>query len=215
MMTLLLAAALTVTGGVALDRRATIALDGAAVRIGDVVAGVAGPAAAIEIARLPAGRSSMTITRRAVAALVRRALPGVVIDGDGPAMVVTRRTMPQTAAARCFVARDAIAAGETIGADRVRLGSCESGAMPVRYDGGTGATVATRRIAEGEVVGHALPRVAPAIARGDALTLVARSGAVIVERQVAALQPGLPGGRVFVRAADERPFAAPVAEAQP
>lgn len=61
------------------------------------------------------------------------------------------------------------------------------------------------------VAADAAPLPAPKVARGDAMTLIARSGAVTIERQVAAMQSGRAGGRVFVRDAEGRVFAAPVA----
>lgn len=80
-----------------LSDRATVALASPVVRVGDVATG-AGPIARVVIAKVPGGRT-VTLSRPALAALIRRAIPGAVIAGTarpgviafrGPAIV--RRT---------------------------------------------------------------------------------------------------------------------------
>lgn len=215
MVTALLAAALAASAGTAPGSYAAINLRSAAIRIGDVIAGMHGPAAAIEIARLPAARPSVTLSRRAVAALVRRAVPAITFDDNGPARITFHRGLPAIPAPVCFVAREAIAAGDTIGADRVQPGRCAANGGPVRYVERTGTIVASGQIAAGDIVGRVPPKAAPAVARGDAMTLITRSGPVTIERHVAALQPGRPGGRVFVHTACGQVFAVRLAEQRP
>jgi flagella basal body P-ring formation protein FlgA len=211
----LLALASAVPGEAVVDRRASIELHGPTIRIGDVIREMHGSAAAIEIARLPAGRSSITLSRGAVAALIRRAVPALALGDPGPSSFTFRRLLPPSTPAACFVARQAVAAGEVVRAERAGSDRCAAAAAPTRYNAATGAIVATSPLAAGDVIGRALPKAAPDITRGDALTLVSRSGPVTVERPVAALQPARRGGRVFVRTTDGQVFAMRVAEDKP
>lgn len=201
--------------GAALDLRVEINLRDAAIRIADVVPSVRGEAGAIEIARLPAGRSSMPLSRAAVAALVRRAVPGMELAEAGAGLITFRRAAASAPSSPCFVTRKAVAVGEAVGSDDVVPGACGVLDAPVRYDARTGSIVAARRIEAGEPIGRALPRSAPDVAGGEALTLISRSGPVTVERRVAALQAGRRGGRVFVRAEGGRAFAVPVGGQRP
>lgn len=186
-------------------------LSGASIRLGDVARRTRGSTAAIEIARLPIGRSSFTLSRAALTALARRSAPGFDA-GKLPDRITFRRTRPAPAVATCLVASGTIGAGDAIGPDRVGPGPCVGPTSSVRYDAAAGTLVATVPIAAGWPVGGALPRSAPAVSRGDALTLVSRSGPVTVERSVAALQPGRSGGRVFVRSVEGQVFAVAVQE---
>ena len=205
--------ALAGQGAVMLDRRTSVELTGPAIRIRDVVPGMAGRReGGMEIARVPAGRRAVTLSRRAVAALVRRAQPGLVVGGD-QAGAITFRVAASSAVRneRCFVTLAPVAQGAAIGRADVRQGTCGDGVAPVRYDAGRRAIVATRRLGTGESIGRTLPAAGHDVDRGDGLTLVARSGPVMIERSVTALQPGRNGGRVFVRDGAGHVFAAPVA----
>lgn len=68
---------------VILTGRGVIALREHTIRLKDVVArGAAlGAAAGIEIARVPAGSAGLTLSRRAIATLVRRSIPGLTVAG--------------------------------------------------------------------------------------------------------------------------------------
>lgn len=207
--------ALASQGAVMLDRRTSVDLTGPAIRIRDVVpAMMSRREGGVEIARVPAGRRAVTLSRRAVAALVRRAEPGLVVGGD-QAGTITFRVAASSAGRneRCFVMLAPVAQGAAIMRADVGQGICGDGTVPVRYDSQVHAIVATRRLTTGESIGRALPAVGPDVVRGDALTLVARSGPVTIERSVTALQPGRNGGRVFVRDGAGQIFAAPVAGA--
>ena len=200
-------------GTVMLDRRTSVDLTGPAIRIRDVVPGMMDRRmGSVEIARVPAGRRAVTLSRRAVAALVRRAEPGLVVGGDQAGAITFHIAASSVGRSeRCFVALAPVAQGAAIGRGDVRQGICGGGAVPVRYDAGRRAIVATRRLAAGESIGRTLPGAGPDVGRGDALTLVSRSGPVTIERSVTALQPGRNGGRVFVRDGAGHVFAAPVA----
>ncbi|HEX4695805.1 hypothetical protein [Sphingomonas sp.] len=68
---------------VVLTDRASIAVSGRAIRLRDVVAGryALGAAGAIEIARIPAGAVRLTLSRRMIATIVRRMVPGLTVTG--------------------------------------------------------------------------------------------------------------------------------------
>jgi hypothetical protein len=76
---MLIAAALAATT-VTLTDRTSVTLVTQEVRVSDV-AGNAGPIARTIIAHLPRGRREIALSRRAIAALIRRAVPGVMVAG--------------------------------------------------------------------------------------------------------------------------------------
>jgi hypothetical protein len=77
-----------------------------------------------------------------------------------------------------------------------------------RYDAAARAVRAVRDLRQDEVV-EAVPASLLAGARpGQVLTLSVRIGAVLVARNVVALQPARPGERLFVRAEDGKVFTA-------
>jgi flagella basal body P-ring formation protein FlgA len=80
----------------------------------------------------------------------------------------------------------------------------------LRYDARRRVLAAARDIATGETIAAPSPSLLPDVRRGDPLTLVARVGTAIVERQVTAAQPGWRGRGIFVRTPDGRLVAAPL-----
>jgi len=56
-----------------------------------------------------------------------------------------------------------------------------------------------RALSTGQVVGHALLKIAPVVARGDVVRLVYRRGALTVAMSAEALQGGAPGEEISVR----------------
>ena len=181
----------------------------AAIRLGDVVRGADSRVAATVIARLPEGRRGITLSRRALTSLVRRALPGFAPQHLLPSGVTFRRGAAP-ARTGCFVARAPIGAGTRVTGDLVRRGPCATNAAATRYV--RGVIVAAAPIEAGGPVGSALSPPEPAVGERERLTLVARSGSVTVERDVVALQAGRRGGKLFVRDMDGRVFAAPLVE---
>lgn len=201
MVSFLLAAALAATGPIVLTDRAAVVLDDRAIRVADVADGVAGSwLARVEIARMPPARRALTLSRRALASLIRRAAPGLSVDPRGSGTIAFRViARPTPTQDRCWRTTTAVAAGATIDRAGVTRVTCDGAAIATRYDHRDGVIVATASLPSGSMIGPVLPLPAPAIVRGDAMTLVVRAGVVTVERPVVALQPGRVGHRVFVR----------------
>jgi hypothetical protein len=220
MAAVVLAAAIVGGGSLMLTERADIALSRPAVSLADVARGAGakdlGRLATVEIARLPVGRDRLSLSRHAIAILVRRAVPGIVV-GEGDARIVTFRLVrhDQPGAGSCMVTSVALAAGAAITRDKVAAGQCTAVTAGVRYDAARRIFIARRDLPAGGALGRLVAPAPDTIARGDALTLVSRVGPVTVERQVTALQSSREGRRVFVRDSGGRVFAAPVATVAP
>lgn len=86
---MLIATAL-ITASLTLTERTSVMLAEPVVRVGDVAVG-GGPVARVVIARLPRGRVEIALSRRALAALIRRAVPGVTVAEDRQNEIVTLR----------------------------------------------------------------------------------------------------------------------------
>lgn len=195
-----------------LDRRHDITLAAPIIRIGDVVPQAGAKFAAVEIARLRSGQTSITLSRGALAALIRRALPGISIDSGSAAGSVTLHVVARPASpSSCFVTATAVDMGAVIDGRDVLTAPCAKAAPPARYDGRRHMMIATRRLEKGDVVGRARPFAAPDIAAGEPVTLRTAVGPISIERRVTSLQPARAGGRVFVQDATGKVFAAPVA----
>ena len=214
--------AATIVGGssLMLTDRVEIVVARPAVTLGDVAAvpeakGL-GRLATVEIAHLPVGRDRLSLSRRAIAVLVRRAVPGIVV-GEGDARIVTFRLarQHQPDAGPCQVTNIALAAGATITRDSAATGPCAAAPRNVRYDAARRAFVARRDIPAGSALGRLVLPSPDTVVRGDVLTLLSQAGPVTVERPVTALQPSREGRRVFVRDSGGRVFAAPVAKVAP
>jgi len=216
MIAFVLAAALVGGGSLVLTERGEIVLSRPAVTLADVVGPRSlGRLGAMEIARLPVGRDRLSLSRRAIATLVRRAVPGIVVSG-GDARIVTFRyaRRAEAGAGECQVTSAALAAGAAITRDKIAAGPCATMTAAIRYDAARGYLVARRDLPAGSPLGHLVAPTAT-VARGDAMTLVSRAGPVTVERPVTALQSGREGRRVFVRDSGGHVFAAPVATVAP
>lgn len=190
------------------------------IRMRDVAAGVGrdGPGrndpASLVIASVPEGVVVTTLSRRAIASLIARRLPGVRVDIGSAIRPVTFRlpARQRAAGSACQALADARAAGQLVTADVLRPAAC-AGADPraLRFDRRAGQLVAAVDLAEGAKVGRVAPPPTPAIRRGEALRLIARDGPVSVERPVTAMQAGRAARAVFVRDADGQVFAVRVA----
>lgn len=217
MLPLILAAAVAGGGTVMLTDRAEIAVSRPAVTLADV-ARTSGPKglgrlATVEIAHLPVGRDRLSLSRRAIALLVRRALPGIAVgQGDDRIVTFTLVGAHQAKAGPCLVTNSPLAAGAAITRDVVGPGPCGTVAADVRYDASRRTLVARRDLPAGSALGSLVAGVPDTVARGDVLTLMSRSGPVTVERPVTALQSGRAGRRVFVRDRAGQVFAVAVAE---
>lgn len=216
MAVLVLAAAMAGGGSLVLTERAEIAVSRPAVTLGDVArapgAKGLGRLAAVEIAHLPVGRDRLSLSRRAIAMLVRRAVPGIAI-GPGDTRIVTFKLIGagQAKAGSCLVTNAALAAGAAIARDRVIAGPCGAVAADVRYDAARRMLVARRDLPAGSALGHLMVAAPETVTPGDRMTLISRAGPVTVERPVTALQRGRDGRRVFVRDGAGHVFAAPIA----
>jgi hypothetical protein len=197
--------------------RGEIVLSRPAVTLADVAqAADLGRLGAMEIARLPVGRDRLSLSRRAIAALVRRAVPGIVVE-SGDARIVTFRYVrrAEVGAAGCQVTSAALAAGAAITRDKIAAGPCAMATPALRYDAASGYLVARHDLPAGSPLGHLAVPPPATVARGEAMTLISRAGPVTIERPVTALQPGHVGRRVFVRDSRGHVFAAPVATVTP
>ncbi|MEH3123269.1 MAG: flagella basal body P-ring formation protein FlgA [Sphingomonas phyllosphaerae] len=90
-----------------------VRLPDATIRVRDVRPEVRGAAGAVAIARLPAGRSEIVLSGAALAALMRRAVPGV--SAQSVQATRFRRTIAARVPAPSFVPeRPAVTAGEAL-----------------------------------------------------------------------------------------------------
>lgn len=165
------------------------------------------------VARLPV-RAVARYPRRALAALIRRVVPGIELPlaGEGAVTVIgTRDPLARRGATPCVATTRAVDEGGEIGADLLTSVPCDGSVRGrLRYDRSAGVVRADEALPAGTRLGRlAMPGPA-AIRTGAGLTLVSSAGPVTVRRAVTAMQPGRPGGRLFVRDAAGRVFAAPV-----
>lgn len=201
---------------------ARIELTGRIIRVADV-ASLFGADAATRarlsrqiVASLPEGRRGLTLSRSAVASLLRRAVPGLEIADSDASDVVQFHAPAMPAAARpttgCFALSHAVSRGAPLTLDDVGPVACDAQGerTPILFDR-RGAVVR----AEGDLPEHSyLGRIAlpqqRGVDRGDRLTLRSVVGPVRIERPVVALQAGQ-GRRIFVRDEDGHTIAAPLA----
>lgn len=172
--------------------------------------------AARVIARLPRGRNSITLSPAAVAGLVRRSVPGLNAVAGANRSPITIRTRDGTGEAEaakpsCVALSRPVTQGETLTLADVMPASCEKHAQTqVRFDRGGSLVRAAADLEAGTHLGRlSLPELA-GVDRGDKLTLVSRVGPVRIERKVVAVQPGRPGGRIFVRDEEGQVLTAPL-----
>lgn len=191
---------------------AEVELRGREIRLGDA-AGLGGLAADARaqlagrvLAKMPVGRSSMTVARAGLAGLIRRNVPGLsVMDGGGSPSITFYLPQPLGEAGRsstgCVRLTRSLAAEEPIGRDDLVAVPCGD-AQPsglVRLDPRNGVARAMSSLEQGAYLGRLTVPPAPAVDAGKRLTLVANVGPVRVEREVVALQAGREGKRLFVR----------------
>lgn len=132
--------------------------------------------------------------------------------GDEPARQVLSPGEP------CMVVLSPIAAGVAPRAEDLQSAPCGE-VRPARafsFDRTARVARALRALHPGETVAAIAPSSLTAVRPGDAYVVTARSGPVVVQRQVVAVQPAKPGQSMFVKGADGEVFAAPApTEVQP
>jgi hypothetical protein len=205
----------------ALSGATSIEVSGATIRLGDVVtpACLAGDESRgeLQLARIASRSTTMSLTREALAALVRRRVPALAsIDlagapGDHVRLHVVggdqaRETQP------CYVATAAIPEGGAIRADDVSRSVCAGRPLTgqLRYDRLSRLTRAARDIGAGDNLGPIMAPPAILADTGEVLQLVVTMGAVRIEREVEVVQSST-SGAVFVRDEEGHVFSAPLA----
>lgn len=167
------------------------------------------------IASVPAGRSRIVLTREAVSGLVRRSVPGLALRAEAEQSSLTF-TLAEPAAGRpaltCSEIARPVAAGAAVsGEDLVPVPCRASAPAQLRFDRSDRIVRASGPLAAGDYLGRISAGSAPAVEKGDKLSLVASSGPVRVSREVVAMQPGRAGGKVFVRDSEGNVTSAPLA----
>lgn len=192
------------------------------IRVGDIVEDQCDADARMReavIAILPRHGERITLTRRALAGLVRRRLPGLDPAANGEASIAfnaLRVARPSASASNCYAAAHALSEGAALSGEDLRHAPCVSGENPALiYDRAMGVVRATRAIGEGEALGSFAAPPRRFADTGDELSLSVAVGPVRVERTVTALQPAPKGGAVFVRDAEGHIFSAPIGAPAP
>lgn len=107
------------------------------------------------------------------------------------------------ASERCVSAMRPLSAGAVPSAEDFAAASCDGRPeSAVRYDANMRAARLTRDLAPGDVIAEIPSSLMAAVSPGQKLYVTARVGPVLVQREVAALQPANPGQKLFVRASD-------------
>ena len=169
------------------------------------------------IASVPRGRKGLSITREALAGLVRRSVPGLGSRLRPGAGSVTFRApaaphQAKVASGACAATAQPVAQGAALQTADVVTVPCEATEVgaPVRFDRRASALRTSAPLPAGTRLGRLTLPAAPDVDKGDELTLLSTVGPVSVERQVVALQAGRSGGRVFVRDAEGQVVSAPL-----
>lgn len=166
------------------------------------------------IAQRPSHVRELELDRRALLALVRRRAPGLReglnMGGSGS---IRLRFPPASAARpepRCFAAARSLGPGHALTASDLVADACTNGRpTPLRYDRRHGIVRAARAIEAGELLGPLAPLPGDVVEQGAALTLVSRSGPIVIEREVRAAQTARTGDALFVSDREGRLFSAP------
>lgn len=206
-----LIAILSVIGGPAatLVSAQEIRVAGPNVHLGDVAV-ISGVAPSVRsqladrvVARIPAGRATVALTRPALSQLIRRAAPSLSVRADSTDEQIIVRTAAQPSLRTCRVAIRPLRSGEAIRSQDTAASACayQMPAAAIIFDRRAGLPRAAQDITTGTYLGAVLP-AGDGVDRGAQLTLAARVGPVTIERTVIALQASTPGRRLFVRTGD-------------
>lgn len=212
------------TGVCALSPLDAIDLDAGEVRVRDVITldCIAPERRArmgeLIVAQRPSHVRELELDRGALLALVRRRAPGLgeVLTVGASGSIRLRFPSASTARPepRCFAAARSLGPGHALRAPDLVAGDCANGQpTPLRYDRRHGIVRTARAIEAGELLGPLAPLPGDVVEQGAALTLVSRSGPIVIEREVRAAQAARTGGALFVRDREGRLFSAPFPEA--
>lgn len=166
---------------------------------------------AMVIARLPRGAQRLSLSRTALAALVRRRVPmlrlGMIEDGR---VVLQAPARPLESEAGCFTAGRDILADALIVRDDVEEAPCpaEGGPRYIRYDRSLGVLRAARDIAAGQPLGRMAAPPATALEDGERVRIAIQVGPVRIERDLEVVQSS-DADTVFVRDDAGQVFAQP------
>ena len=217
MPTLLAFLAATADTTVALTGAQTVWLETPRIRLADVAAPAGLPRRAWDrlagnvIATLSARDRFVTLSRKAVATLIARRVPGaraLADPGAGPIRFEVKYQIspaPPLACRRLGTARHADE--PVVEADLIPAPCTADRPAELRFDRAGRRLVAKRDLSAGSYVGRVVVPLAPAVKRGDGLRLISRVGPVTIERAVTAMQGGNAGLPVFVRDPDGNVFA--------
>jgi hypothetical protein len=163
------------------------------------------------IARLPAGRTSVTLSRGAITALARRVGARFAATDEAEGSIRFTMSVEPAAGRTCRTLLRAVPAGAIVAASNSDEAACDGGRSPapVRYDREAGVVRASIALSEGAFLGDILLPEPPRVAQGDALAIISRVGPIEVRRSVTAIQALRHGTRVFVRSEDGTIFDVP------
>lgn len=174
-------------------------------------------AASLAIAAFRPSQTAMMLSARRISLRARALMPALAPwfpDVPGQAVEVRRSIRPphtKAAAPTCQRVMRPVPVGSSAAERDLEPAPCdnEHPEAPWRYDPALHTARMLRDLHPGETVAtvpaFALARVRP----GERLFVSSQVGAVHVEREVRAVQPGRTGGQLFVRTADGAVFPAP------
>ncbi len=200
--------------------RAEVVLARREVRLGDVAdlgalpPGLKAGAAKIEIARLRPGQTRLELNSAGVLARARAMMPALTpwTVASTATRISVRLKSPlapvSVGAPSCLQALEPVAAGSVPSRNQFSPAPCGEADLTAAFvwDRQRRVIRAARDLQPGDLV--RAPKGLPHIRPGEAFTLKARVGPVVVERQVTAVQAAQGGGPVFVRGRDGEVFAA-------
>ena len=180
-------------------------------------------AADLVIASFRPTQTTMALPARRIALRARALMPALAPwfpDAPGQPVEIHRSVRPtetKSTAPACQRLTRFVPSGSPAAARDLEPVACdgEHRETPWRYEPGLRAARMLRDLHPGEIIAaipaFALARVRP----GERLFVSSRLGAVRVEREVRAVQPGHAGGWLFVRSADGAVFPAPTPSVSP
>lgn len=208
--------AASIRATVVLTGAQTVVIDQPRIRLADVAvrAGLPRPAwdalAGEVIATLPARARTVTLSRKAVSALITRRAPGlrtVMPANSGPIRFEVRSQPSADPALTCRrLGAERRANAQVSDGDLVPAPCTANQPADLRFNRQDHRLTAMRDLPEGSYLGRVAAPSAATVKRGDGLRLVSQVGPVTIERAVTAMQPGRNGRPMFVRDPDGEVF---------